>query len=211
MTSPLRRPGATEGAIALPAGRLPPGQCVPSGWPVEHYGRVPAFDPRTWDLRVFGATADGREHLLDWGGFGALPRTQVQADLHCVTRFSVLDIPWGGVSTASLTAVVPPAADVRHVVVWAEYGYSANLRLSDFVAATSLLATHLEGAPLSPDRGYPLRLVVPHLYAWKGPKWVRAVEYLTVDRRGFWEERGYHNRADPWHEQRYAYEETDAD
>ena len=211
MTSPLRRPGAIERAVDLPAGRLPPGQCVPSGWPVEHYGRVPAFDPATWDLRVFGATADGREHAFDWGGFGALPRTQVTADLHCVTRFSVPDIPWGGVSTTALVAVVPPATDVRHVVVWAEYGYSANLRLSDFVAGTSLLATHLEGEPLSPDRGYPLRLVVPHLYAWKGPKWVRAVEYLTTDRRGFWEERGYHNRADPWQEQRYAYQETAAD
>ena len=211
MTMPLRRSGATERVEDVPVGRLPPGQLVPSAWPVEHYGRVPAFDPATWDLRIFGATATGREHSLDWSAFGGLPRTQVRADLHCVTRFSVLDICWEGVSTAALLALVPPAAGVRHVVIWAEYGYSANLRLSDFASEASLFASHLEGEPIPPDRGSPVRLVVPHLYAWKGPKWVRAVEYRTSDRRGFWEERGYHNRADPWREQRYAYEEDSED
>lgn len=174
---------------------------------MEHYGRIPAFDPDTWDLRVFGATASGREHAIDWPALGQLPRTRVRADLHCVTRFSVLDLCWEGVSTAALLALVPPAEDVRHVVVWAEYGYSANLRLADFSRDGCLLATSVDGRPLAPDRGSPLRLVVPHLYAWKGPKWVRAVEYLTSDRPGFWEERGYSNRADPWQEQRYAYAE----
>jgi DMSO/TMAO reductase YedYZ molybdopterin-dependent catalytic subunit len=94
-------------------------------------------------------------------------------------------------------------------MVWAEYGYSANLRMTDFLAKTTLLATRRDGDPLTPDHGAPLRMVVPHLYAWKSVKWVRAIEYLTVDRRGFWEERGYHNVADPWREQRYSYQEDD--
>ena len=106
---------------------------------------------------------------------------------------------------------VPPAPSVTHVMVWAEYGYGANLRLEDFASPSALFVTHRDGEPLSPDHGAPLRLVVPHLYAWKGPKWVRGVEYLEQDRRGFWEERGYHNRADPWQEQRYSYQERPGD
>jgi DMSO/TMAO reductase YedYZ molybdopterin-dependent catalytic subunit len=96
-------------------------------------------------------------------------------------------------------------------MVWADFGYSANVRIADFAAETTLFASHLNGAPLTPEHGFPLRLVVPTLYAWKSVKWVRAIEYMTCDRRGFWEERGYHNAADPWREQRYSYQETGAD
>lgn len=96
-------------------------------------------------------------------------------------------------------------------MVWAEYGYSANMRLDDFLTRDVVLATHRDGARLAPEYGYPVRLVVPHLYGWKSVKWVRAVEYLTADRRGFWEERGYHNRADAWKEQRYSYQEVPGD
>ena len=186
--------------------RLPPGQYVPRGWPVLHYGPVPKFAPEKWDFKVFGATA-GDEVTLSWEQFGALPRTDVHADFHCVTKFSVLDNEWTGVSTAEILRLAPPAPQVTHVLVWAEYGYSANMRLSDFADPRALFATHRGGEPLTPDHGFPVRLIVPHLYAWKGPKWARGVEYLERDRRGFWEERGYHNVADPWTEQRYSYQE----
>ena len=211
MTTPFSRIGAKKRAQGLPADRLPPGQYLPRGWPVLHYGPVPRFTPATWDFKVFGATASGQEHAWDWDGFAALPRTEVAADFHCVTKFSLLDCTWTGVSTSVLLEAVPPAPEVSHVMVWAEYGYSANLRLEDFADASALLVTHRDGEPLTPEHGAPLRLVVPHLYAWKGPKWARGVEYLTEDRRGFWEERGYHNRADPWKEQRYSYQEDPGD
>ena len=211
MTTPFSQIGGNERAVGLDPDRLPPGQYVPRGWPVLHYGRVPGFDPATWDFSVFGATADGAVRTWDWAGFRALPRVDVRADLHCVTKFTVLDNHWSGVSTSRLLELVPPAAGVTHVVVWAEYGYSANLRLEDFADARALLVTHRNGRPLTAEHGAPLRLVVPHLYAWKGPKWARSVQYLDEDRRGFWEERGYHNRADPWREQRYSYQEEPGD
>lgn len=96
-------------------------------------------------------------------------------------------------------------------MVWAEYGFSSNLRLEDFASERSIFATHKDGELLTAEHGFPLRLVVPQLYAWKGPKWVRGVEYMTADRRGFWEERGYHNVGDPWREQRYSYQEEPGD
>ena len=210
VTSPFSRLGAKKRAQGVPADRLPPGQYIPRGWPVLHYGPVPSFDENAWDFKVFGSTAGG-DRTWTWPGFADLPRTDVQADFHCVTKFSVLDSTWTGVSTAAVLAAAPPAPEATHVMVWAEYGYSANLRLDDFADPAALFVTHRDGEPLTAEHGFPLRLVVPHLYAWKGPKWVRGVEYLTEDRRGFWEERGYHNRADPWQEQRYSYQESPGD
>lgn len=210
VTMPFSRLGAKKRAEGLAADRLPPGQYIPRGWPVLHYGPVPKFDESSWDFRVFGAI-DGGERRWDWAGFGELPRTEIRADFHCVTKFSLLDNTWTGVATGVLLGLAPPASGVTHVMVWAEYGYSANMALADFGGDRSMLVTHRDGALLIPEHGFPLRLVVPHLYAWKGPKWVRGVEYLTADRRGFWEERGYHNLADPWREQRYSYQESPGD
>ena len=211
MTTPFSRLGARKRAEGVGADRLPPGQYIPRGWPVLHYGRVPTFKPDTWDFKVFGRTTSGAQRAWSWREFAQLPRTEVDADFHCVTKFSLLDCTWGGIATATFLDLVPPAADVTHVMVWAEYGYSANMTLEDFASDRALFVTHVGGEELSAEHGYPLRLVVPHLYAWKGPKWARAVEYLSQDRRGFWEERGYHNRADPWQEQRYSYQEEPGD
>ena len=186
---------------------LPPGQRLVPSLPVLHYGPVPKFRPTTWRLTVNGATSDGAEHHLDVDAFAQLPHEQVAGDMHCVTRWTALDQQWGGVLGATLLALVPPAPNVSHIMAWAEYGFSANLRLGDFAAPTTLLATHRDGRPLAPEHGYPLRLVVPHLYAWKGPKWLRGIEYLIEPRRGFWEERGYHAVGDPWSEQRWSYQE----
>jgi DMSO/TMAO reductase YedYZ molybdopterin-dependent catalytic subunit len=210
VTSPLDRLGPRARAEGV-ADRLPPGQYVPRGWPVLHYGPVPAFRPERWDFKVFGATAGGAQRSWTWPQFGELPRAEVTADFHCVAKFSVFDNTWTGVPARALLELAPPAPGVEHVCVWAEYGYSANVRLSDLQTGAALFVTHRDGEVLTPDHGYPLRLVVPHLYAWKGPKWVRGMEYLVEDRRGFWEERGYHNRADPWREQRYSYQESAGD
>ncbi|WP_202638330.1 molybdopterin-dependent oxidoreductase [Bailinhaonella thermotolerans] len=190
-----------------PENRLPPGQYVPRGRPVIHYGRVPRFREETWDLRITGATASGKEHRFTWPEFRELPAKTVLADFHCVTKFSIMGNLWTGIHPSTIMRIAPPAPGVRHVLIYAEYGYSANLRMSDFEAEDTLFALELDEKPLSLERGHPVRLVVPHLYAWKSVKWVRGVEYLTEDRRGFWEERGYHNIADPWKEQRYSYQE----
>ena len=186
---------------------LPPGQVPAAGFRVLHYGPVPKFRPQTWRLIVNGATADGKEHHLDVAALEALPRARVCADMHCVTRWTVLDNTWEGVPTRALLDLVPPAPEVTHVMAWAEYGYSTTLRIEDLASPRALLATHHNGALLTPEHGFPLRLVVPHLYAWKGPKWLRGVEYLTELVRGFWEERGYHAVGDPWREERYSYQE----
>ncbi len=159
--------GGPEGASRF---ELPPGQRLQRGWPVTHYGPVPKFRPERWEFRVFGTTADGEKHGWTHDEFTALPYTTVVADLHCVTKFSMLGSEWGGVPAATILDLAPPAPAVTHVMVWAEYGFSSNLRLSDFAAGRTLFATHKDGELLTAEHGFPLRLVVPHLYAWKGPE-----------------------------------------
>jgi DMSO/TMAO reductase YedYZ molybdopterin-dependent catalytic subunit len=210
----MGQPGSGVDVDAVDSGsRLPPGQRLQRGgeWPVLHYGPVPRFKPDTWDFRVSGATADGEVAIWFHDEFSALPTVEVTADFHCVTKFSMLGTTWAGVAATTIVELAPPAPEVTHVTVWAEYGYSANIRIGDLLDENVLFATHHEGVLLTPEHGFPLRLVLPHLYAWKGPKWVRGIEYLTADRRGFWEERGYHNIGDPWREQRYSYQEDAGD
>jgi DMSO/TMAO reductase YedYZ molybdopterin-dependent catalytic subunit len=184
------------------AGRLPPGQSLTLKWPVLHYGSVPRFDPATWDFRVSGLVeAPGR---FTWDDFNRLPRSEVLADFHCVTRWSRFDNHWQGVLARDLLGPVQPQPSARFALLHAEQGFTANLPLEDLLRPTSIFATHHDGQPLFPEHGYPLRLVVPHLYAWKSVKWVRGVELLDQDAAGFWERNGYHMYGDPFREQRYS-------
>ena len=186
---------------------LPPGQrLTPQRRPV-HYGRVPRIDLATWSLRIGGDTLDGGALSLSWPEFESLPRIVVRADHHCVSRFTTQDMEWSGVAARSVVDLLPPADDVEHVLVSAARGYSSSIRLEDLSSPRALFATHLDGKPLTPEHGWPVRLVLPHLYGWKGPKWVGAIDFQRYPERGFWEQRGYHFTGDVWREERYAYQE----
>jgi DMSO/TMAO reductase YedYZ molybdopterin-dependent catalytic subunit len=183
------------------ARRIPPGQTLTEKWPVLHYGPVPRFDPKTWDFRVFGNVDTSAR--LGWDEFQRLPRAKYTADMHCVTTWSKLDQIWEGVPFKSIVDLAKPKADTGFVIAHCENGFTTNVPLEDCLKPNVLLATHANGTELTPDHGYPLRLVVPHLYAWKSAKWLRGIEFSTVDKPGFWERNGYHNRGDPWTEERY--------
>jgi DMSO/TMAO reductase YedYZ molybdopterin-dependent catalytic subunit len=183
-------------------GRLPPGQSLTLKWPVLHYGSVPRFDPATWNFRVTGLVANPIQ--LSWDEFNRLPKVETMSDFHCVTRWSRFDNRWGGVSVRELLNRAQPRAEAAYVVVHAEQGYTANVPLADLLHDNVLLATHHDGEPLPLDHGYPLRLIVPHLYAWKSVKWVRGFELLDHDQAGFWEQNGYHMYGDPFKEQRFS-------
>lgn len=184
------------------AGRLPPGQSLTLKWPVLHYGSIPRFDPENWDFRVYGLVEAPLR--LSWQEFNALPKIHRVSDFHCVTRWSRFDNGWDGIAVRELLRRAKPAPQASHVLIHAEQGYTANLPLADLDREEVLLATHHDGQPLPLDHGYPLRLIVPHLYAWKSVKWVRSFEIFDHDVAGFWEQNGYHMRGDPWKEERYS-------
>ena len=184
------------------AQRLPPGQAATLKWPVLHYGSVPRFDPERWNFRIYGLVE--QEVKFDWMQFNQLPRTRVQSDFHCVTRWSRFDNTWDGVAFNDVLKLAGAKQEAHFVLVHAEQGFTANVPLADWKRENVLFATHHDGQPLSADHGYPLRLIVPHLYAWKSVKWVRGIELLAQDTPGFWEQNGYHMYGDPWKEERFS-------
>ena len=193
-------------------GRLPPGQALTNRFPVLHYGPVPRFDAATWDLRVFGEVE--QEVRWTWAEFQKLPRAKLTMDIHCVTRWSKFDSEWEGVSLKTLVdeGLIKLKPTAHFLLQHCEYGFTVNVPVDVALAPNFLLATHYAGQPLEPDHGYPLRGVVGNIpgtgvktpYFWKGGKWLRGLEFMSKDRLGFWEVRGYHNLGDPWKEERYA-------
>jgi DMSO/TMAO reductase YedYZ molybdopterin-dependent catalytic subunit len=187
--------------------RIPPRQALTRKWPVLHAGSTPAFNRTTWTFHIFGRVEQPWQCTYD--EFLALPRVQVLADMHCVTRWSKLDNQWEGVSTRTILDQVRVLPEAAYVMVHAEHGFATNLPLADFLGEDCLFAWKHNGQDLEPDHGYPLRLVVPRLYAWKSAKWVRGIELMDRDRAGFWESwehGGYHMRGDPWAENRFRSE-----
>lgn len=183
-------------------GRVPPGQTVTKKFPELHVGAVPAFDPSAWDFRVYGEV--GQPLVFSYDQFMQLPTVVRLSDFHCVTGWSKLDNEWEGVSFLELMRMADLKSVARYVVVHAEGEYTTNAPLEDMMSEDVLLAYRHNSANLSPEHGWPLRLVVPSLYAYKSAKWLRALELTVEDRPGYWEVRGYHNRGDPWKEERYA-------
>ncbi len=182
--------------------RLPPGQVKTDKWPVLHYGQVPRIDLAAWDLRVHGLVRHPQRWT--WDEFRSLPRVQVKSDIHCVTRWSRFDNLWEGVSLGEVLHRAGPEPAARFAVIHAEAGFTTNLPLEELANDDVLLADTHDGAPLTPEHGWPLRLVAPRRYFWKSAKWIRAIELVASDRPGFWEQNGYHNEADPWNEERYS-------
>jgi DMSO/TMAO reductase YedYZ molybdopterin-dependent catalytic subunit len=184
--------------------RLPPGQYLTEKWPVLHAGSVPRYDELSaWTFRVFGDVEEPLE--LGWDAFNQLPRSSTTQDIHCVTRWSRFDTRFEGVHWRDLAERVRPNPTARFAIAHAEAGFTSNVPLSFLEDDDAVLATHADGEPLTPDHGYPLRLVIPGKYFWKSAKWLRGIELSSVDKPGFWERYGYHNDADPWLEQRYGF------
>jgi DMSO/TMAO reductase YedYZ molybdopterin-dependent catalytic subunit len=183
--------------------RLPPGQYLTEKWPVLHAGDIPDVDLATWDFQASGEVESPIR--LSWEELDELPKIEVTQDIHCVTRWSRFDTTFRGVPWSAIAELVRPKPSARFAIAHAEQGYTANVPASFLDQEGAMLATHADGEPLTPEHGWPLRLVVPGKYFWKSAKWLRGIELAPTDNPGFWERYGYHNDADPWKEERYAF------
>jgi DMSO/TMAO reductase YedYZ molybdopterin-dependent catalytic subunit len=181
--------------------RVPPGQYLAKGFPVLTYGSTPQVKTEEWQFRIWGLA---RETTLTWSDFMDLPQQNFTADFHCVTRWSKLDVKWKGIKVMDLMKLVELEPKASHVMEHSYGGYTTNISLEDFLREENFFAHTLFDEPLPAEHGGPMRLVVPHLYAWKSAKWINGLEFLEEEELGFWERNGYHQRGEPWAEERYA-------
>ena len=186
----------------VPKNRVPPGQYVTADFPVLSAGPTPQIRLENWTFALqLGGNLLGK---WIWAEFEALPQTTIKADIHCVTKWSKLDMTWQGVTFDDLLKTVNLAdAPASYIVAYSEGAYTTNIPVADLVNGQGMIATRYEGLPILPAHGGPARLLVPHLYFWKSAKWVRRLRFMEKDEPGFWESLGYHNYGDPWKEQRY--------
>jgi len=182
--------------------RVPPGQSVVTSWPVLTYGPTPRIDIDAWRLSINGNVHKPTE--LTWRQFNDLPKSRMDTDIHCVTRWSKLGMQWEGVSLDDLIKLADGLTENTHYLIASCYGgYVTNLPVADVMDGKALVATQADGEPLTPEHGGPARLFVPHLYFWKSAKYISHLTFTEHDHPGFWEVNGYHNYGDPWREQRY--------
>jgi DMSO/TMAO reductase YedYZ molybdopterin-dependent catalytic subunit len=187
------------------AARVPPGQRLVKTWPVLHYGGIPRFDGATWDLEVSGLVEN--PFTLSYQELRDLANVVVDADMHCVTGWTTLDNTWEGVAFRTILEMAKPRSDAKWVIAHGANGYTSDLSLEAMDDDDVLLAWRNHGEDLTPEHGWPLRLVVPKRYAWKSAKWLTGLEFSARNERGFWEVRGYHVHAEPFAEERYSYQE----
>ena len=183
-------------------GRLPPGQYdIGADWPVLTAEPTPTLPLESWTFQVYGLVE--RPTTWTWPEIRALAPSTYVGDIHCVTTWSKLGVTFTGVSVDTLLAAAMPSEAATHVLAHSHTGYSTNLPLEDVTGGKAWIAFEYDGAALANEHGGPARLLVPHLYFWKSAKWVSGLEVLDHDEPGFWEQNGYHDRGDPWREQRY--------
>jgi DMSO/TMAO reductase YedYZ molybdopterin-dependent catalytic subunit len=182
--------------------RLPPGQHLTAGFPVLDLGIKPEIPLAEWRLEIGGLVENPR--TFTWDEFNALPQFEDVSDFHCVTTWSKFDVRWGGVAFFTLEELVRPRPEAKHVVFSCYDDYTTNVRIEDVMDDDVLVATRLDGQPLPIEHGGPARMIIPKLYAWKGAKFLRSIEFTVDDKSGFWEVRGYSNTADPWTEDRFS-------
>ncbi|MDA0166670.1 sulfite oxidase-like oxidoreductase [Solirubrobacter ginsenosidimutans] len=182
-----------------PGDRLPPGQYLERGFPVLSAGPTPKTPLNEWTFTIAGAV--DQERSWTWEEFQALPKETPTVDIHCVTTWSKFDTDWEGVSIDTLLDGVEPLGG--YVTAFSDGGYTTNLPVEDITGGRAWVVYGFDGDDLEPEHGGPARLLVPHLYFWKSAKWVRGLFFTEEDDPGFWETLGYHDRGDPWLEQRY--------
>ena len=197
----LAQKGNTAGKVNANV-RVPAGQTEVKNFPILDLGILPDVNKSNWQLRVYGLVEN--EIKLDWDAYQALPQTEDVSDFHCVTRWTRLDMDWIGVKARDILMQAGPLENAKYVTLHGYDGYTTNLPLEALLDDDVLIAHSALGYPLTTAHGGPVRMIVPKRYAWKGAKWLKAIELHAEDRLGFWEVRGYHNEADPFKEQRFS-------
>jgi DMSO/TMAO reductase YedYZ molybdopterin-dependent catalytic subunit len=181
--------------------RVPNGQYLTKGFPIMTYGKAPRISIDQWEFKIWGLATP---KIFKWDNFMALPQHEFTADFHCVTRWSKLDVKWTGIKVTDFMKLIEVDSKAAHVMEHCYGDYTTNIPIEDFLKEENFFAFKLFGEDLPAEHGGPMRLVVPHLYAWKSAKWINGLQFLEKQELGFWERNGYHHRGEPFAEERYS-------
>ena len=182
--------------------RLPPGQYdAGDSWPVLNYEPTPRLDTATWTFEVKGLVETPQ--TWSWAQIHQLASSSYHGAIHCVTTWSKFDMTFDGVSVDTLLELAGPLSEAKFAMAHSHTGYTTNIPMDDLTGGKAWVVWNEGGRPLPIEHGGPARLLVPHLYFWKSAKWVSGLSLMDHDERGLWERNGYHDRGDPWREQRY--------
>lgn len=195
-----------ERSIARKRDRIPPGQRRVEGFPILSINSTPDFNGKHWNFTVDGLVE--YPTTWSWNELLKLPKTTITADFHCVTGWSRLELTWAGVSMETISNIVKPLSSAHYITSYGPENYSSSLPFEDYMNDIDvIIAYELEGEPLDPEHGGPLRLLIPKIYAYKSTKWLKKLTFTEKWERGFWEQLGYHQRADPWLDERFSSQE----
>ncbi|HLP79966.1 MAG TPA: molybdopterin-dependent oxidoreductase [Acidobacteriota bacterium] len=181
--------------------RLPAGQRLTAGFPVLDLGFKPQMDMASWKLFIDGEVEHPQSFTLDQ--LKKLGDETFIADFHCVTSWSKYDVNWKGVALKRILAKVKPKKSWNHLIQYGLDNYTTNVPREDVERDDVFLVYELDGKPIPQEHGY-VRLIIPHLYAWKTSKFLNRLEFSKEDKPGYWEVRGYHNRGNAFLEERYS-------
>ena len=182
--------------------RLPPGQYLTTAWPILDLGVRPVIPYADWKLEISGLVESPM--VFTWAEFLKLPQSKVVDDMHCVTAWTRYDNIWQGVRMTDLLEIVKPLQKARFVIQEGFDGYTTNAPIEDFLKDNVLIAVKHDGEDLKSEHGGPARMIIPGLYAWKGSKFIKKIQFIEKDEPGFWEVRGYNNHGNPWKQERYS-------
>ncbi len=182
--------------------RLPPGQNAREDFPLDSKGPAPDW-PDDWKLRVFGAVEVEKTFSLP--DLKSFPEVLSQKqDFHCVTGWSKLGLEWTGIRFDAFLDRVDILEGAEYVMFHSLDNYSTNLPLEVSTDDDVMIVWKLEGEDIPTEHGGKVRTVIESKYAYKSAKWLSEIEILKENKKGYYENRGYSDTANPWKEDRYA-------
>ncbi len=180
----------------------PPGQTLTTKWPVLDLGIQPAIAVDKFTLKLHGLCH--APTTLSFDQLREFEEVRQSSDFHCVTTWSRLNLEFAGVRLSDIIASADIDEEATHIMCYGADDYSTNLSLVEALKSDVLLVYEVDGQALPREHGGPVRMITPQLYAWKGTKWIHAIEFMNQDRPGFWEKNGYSMTGEPWREDRYS-------
>ncbi len=156
--------------------------------------QIPCATSDNWQFRIFGLVDNPR--TLTWSEFLDMPRKVQVSNFYCITGWTVYNATFEGIPLAQLLAGAGVQPEARFVKLYSGDGiYTSALSLEQARMKDVMVAVLLDGEPIPSDLGGPARLIVPEMYAYKGVKWLNAIELIHEPHIGYWESRGYANDA----------------